>query len=471
MSAKLDVLILGAGTAGLAALRAVRRRTENFAIVNDGPYGTMCARVGCMPSKALIEAANAFHDRCHLSEMGIRGSGGLSVDVPAVMRHVRELRDRFVRGVLKITDGLGERNVPGRARFLDADVVEVNGRRLQADRIIIATGSHPLVPDDWRSLGQAVLTTDDLFELNDLPDRMAVVGLGGVGAEIAQALSRLGVEVTAFEAVDTIAGLSDPIVNERAVACLRGELELVLGAKTELRKTNGKICVSGGERSVAVKKVLVAVGRRPNLSDLGLDRLGIELDVRGVPPFDPETMQIGTLPIYIAGDANADVPLLHEAADEGFIAGYNAVREKAECFERRTPLAIFFTSPHVAVVGRSFADLRDAEVVIGEVDLGGQGRLRMSGRNRGFLRVYAAPESGRLLGAELCAPEGEHLAHLIALAIDRETTVRDFLRLPFYHPVVEEGLRSALRDAAAKLPGSGGPDLAICERLGADALE
>jgi dihydrolipoamide dehydrogenase len=470
MNKNFDVLILGAGTAGLAAMRAVRQRTENFAVVNDGPYGTTCARVGCMPSKTLIEAANTYHQRCHFSAMGIRGSGALCVDIPAVMRRVRELRDHFVRSVLRITDSLGQRNIPGRARFVDAHTVEVDGTRLQAERIIIATGSHPFVPQEWRSLGQAVLTTDDLFELNDLPARMAVVGLGGVGAETAQALSRLGIEVTAFEAVREIAGLSDPVVNACAVAALGEELQLVLGAKTDLRKNNGGVCITADGTSVIVRKVLVAVGRRPNLQDLGLEALGIELDEQGVPIFDPTTMQIGDLPIYIAGDANADAPLLHEAADEGFIAGHNALRREPQCFERRTPLAIFFTSPNIAVVGRSFADLQDADVAIGKVDLGNQGRLRMSNRNRGCLRVYAEQESGRLLGAELCAPEGEHLAHLLALAIDREMTLTDLLRLPFYHPVAEEGLRTALRDAAGKLPRRAGPDLATCDPPGAEAL-
>jgi dihydrolipoamide dehydrogenase len=471
MNDHFDVVILGAGTAGLSALRAVRERTESFAIVNDGPYGTMCARVGCMPSKALIEVANAFHDRRRLSDMGIRGSNGLAVDLPAVMRHVRELRDRFVKSVLRITDELGERSIPGRARFVDVDTVEVGDRHLQAKRIIIATGSRPVVPDELRTLGEAVLTTDNLFEQINLPDRIAVIGLGGVGAEAAQALSRLGVEITAFEAVHAVAGLTDPAVNECAVAGLREDIEIVFGAQADLRRTDGGICVSGGGRHVIVGKVLAAVGRQPNLDHLGLEGLGIALDDQGVPSFDSRTMQIGDLPIYIAGDANAAAPLLHEAADEGFIAGYNAVRDKAECFERRTPLAIFFTSPNIALVGSSPAHLKEAAAVIGEVDFGTQGRLRMSGRNRGCMRLYVARDDGRLLGAELCAPDGEHLAHLLAFAIQRRLTVRELLQLPFYHPVVEEGLRAALRDAASKLPEAGGPDLGTCGRLDSDALE
>jgi dihydrolipoamide dehydrogenase len=181
-------------------------------------------------------------------------------------------------------------------------------------------------------------------------------------------------------------------------------------------------------------------------------------------------MQIGNLPVFIAGDANVDVPLLHEGADEGFIAGHNAVREHPECFQRRTRLAIVFTDPNIATVGRSFASLDQSEAVVGEVDLKNQGRLRMSGEDRGYIRVYADAKSGLLLGAELCAPHGEHMAHWLALAMHRHATIADLLRAPFYHPVVEEGLRTALRSASKQLSPARGLDLAACEGSAAIAL-
>jgi dihydrolipoamide dehydrogenase len=152
-----DVAILGAGTAGLAALREVKKRTDNFVIINDGPYGTTCARVGCMPSKALIEAARAFHRRTAFDEFGIRGAERLSVDLPEVLARVRRLRDDFVRGTLKATESLGERNIAGRARLEEPGTLVVDGRPLRAKKIIIATGSRPHFPDSWRALGDRVL--------------------------------------------------------------------------------------------------------------------------------------------------------------------------------------------------------------------------------------------------------------------------------------------------------------------------
>jgi dihydrolipoamide dehydrogenase len=471
MSESVDVAIIGAGTAGLAALREVRKRSERFVLINDGPWGTTCARVGCMPSKVLIEAANAFHRRTAFREFGIMGADHLIADVAAVLRRVRRLRDEFVASTLKITEGLGERAVDGRARLLGPDRLEVNGRRLQARSIIIATGARPVVPAPWRALGERLLTTDALFEQEALPARMAVLGMGAIGVEIAQALSRLGVDVTAFDGLKTVAGLTDPKVNLTAIELLRREFPVHLGENAVLEADGEAVRVRAGDIEIVADCVLAALGRRPNVDGLGLENLGLDLDERGLPAVDSSTMQVADLPVFMAGDANGHAPLLHEAADEGHIAGLNATRPTAACFERRTPLAIVFSDPVVAMVGQRFATPDHDRVRIGEVSFERQGRARAGQRNKGAMRLYADGESGRLLGSEMCAPAGEHMAHLLALAIGRSLTVRDLLRMPFYHPVLEEGLRTALRELAAQLPGGGESDLAACGALGAEALD
>lgn len=470
MSQPLDVIILGAGSAGLAALREVRKRTDHWRIVNDGPWGTTCARVGCMPSKMLIEAANAYHARRALHTFGIEGADALRVDLPAVLRRVRALRDDFVAGTLAATDA-GERAISGHARLLDAQRVEVNGQVHTARRIIIATGSRPIVPEDWLAFGDRILTTDTLFEQPTLGPRVAVIGLGPLGVEIAQALARLGVEVMAFATGKSVAGLSDPAINDALLARLKDEFIVNVGDKAELREVAGGIQVTNGSATVVVDQVVAAMGRRPNLEHLGLDTLGVALDDKGRPPIDPCTLQVGDLPVFIAGDADGDRPLLHEAADEGHIAGLNALAPTPRGFARRTPLAITFSQPHAAVVGQRHADLPQGQWVVGTVDFARQGRARVAQCNHGRLNVYAEHGSGRLLGAELCAPAGEHMAHLLALAVEQRLTVHDLLRMPFYHPVLEEGLRTALRDAASRLPKASDSDLAACEAYGASALD
>jgi dihydrolipoamide dehydrogenase len=466
-----DVIIIGAGSAGLAALREVKKRTDNVLMINHGPYGTTCARVGCMPSKAFIEAARAYHRRHDLAAFGIGGADGLSVDIPAVLTRTRELRDGFVAGTLEAIDDLGHRSIRGKARLESPGTVTVGDRRYQARAIVLATGSSPVVPAPWRALGPGVFTTDELFELPDLPRRLAVIGLGAIGAEIAQSAAHLGVEVSGFELLETLAGATDPEVNEAAVAALGRDLTLHLGAAAEVTASAGGFTVTAGDARAQVDGVLVALGRRPNLQDLGLDTLGVALDKRGMPEVDPETLQIGDLPVFLAGDANGQTPILHEAADEGHIAGLNAIGPDVRRFPRRTPLGIVFMDPNVAAVGRRFAELDLPATAIGEVSFARHGRARMARTNEGILRVYAAKADGRLLGAEMCAPAGEHLAHLLALAIERGLTVHQMLRMPFYHPVIEEGLRTALRRAGREVPPCGDSDLAACDAYGMEALD
>lgn len=471
MSEIFDVAIVGAGSAGLAALREVKKRTQNFVLINDGPWGTTCARVGCMPSKLLIEAANAFHRRRTFAEFGIRGADKLTLDLAAALRRVRRLRDDFVASTLKATDALGERAVSGRARLLGVGRLEVNGRELRARNIIIATGAHPVVPASWRVSGKQLLTTDTLFEQETLPPRMAVVGLGPIGVEMAQAISRFGVDVTAFGCGTTIAGLSDPQINAVALDLLGREFPVYPREKADLDVVSEGVRVRAGAMEIVVDRVLVALGRHPNIDGLGLERLGIELDEQGLPFVNPHTMQMADLPVFMAGDANDQIPLLHEAADGGYIAGINATRSAPAHFARRTPLAITFSDPSIATVGSRFQSLEGKKVLTGEARFEHQGRARAGQRNSGILHLYAEPESGRLLGAEICAPASEHMAHLLALAIDRSLTVRDMLRLPFYHPVLEEGLRTALRGLAAQLPACKESDLAACDAFNAEALD
>ena len=471
MSEILDVAIIGAGSAGLAALREVRKRTQRFVIINDGPWGTVCARVGCMPSKTLIEAANAFYRRNTFAEFGIQGADALICDIPAVLRRVRRLRDSFVASTVKTTQELDKRAISGRARLLAPGRLEVNGRELHAHNIIIATGSSPVVPKPWGTLGERLLTTDTLFEQTELPARMAVLGLGPVGIEMAQALSRLGIEVTGLGSNPAIAGLTDPQVTEVAIELLGHEFPLHLGKKAELTADGDGLEVCVGTEVIAADRVLAALGRRPNISNLGLETLGVSLDEHGMPPINPDTLQVASLRIFMAGDANDQVPLLHEAADDGYIAGFNATRSVPVCFKRRTPLAIVFADPNIAVVGNRYQDLDHAKTLIGEARFDHQGRARTGQCNKGILRIYADMENGRLLGAEMCVPAGEHMAHLLALAIDRSLTVQDLLRMPFYHPVLEEGLRTALRTLAAQLPAGHQSDLAACGEFNMEALD
>ncbi len=467
MSREVDIAIIGSGTAGLSALGQVRARTDNYVIVNDGPYGTTCARVGCMPSKALIEAADILHKQRLYSEMGFRLDGSISVDGRAVLERVRRLRDRFVSSVRKSTDSLdSSHNIAGRARILAPNLIEVNSERIKTGNLIIATGSKVIVPGPWRKLGDDLLTSDTIFEMDDLPDSLAVVGLGAIGLELAQAMSRLGVEVTGFDALQTVGGITDPEVAGAAMDIIAGEFPIHTGVKVDLdHGESGGVKVRWDGGSITVQKVLVAVGRQPNIDGLGLENLGVELDSRGLPAFSEHTLRVGDLPVFLPGDVNGRAPILHEAADDGHIAGYNAARdgEDDRSFCRSAPIGIVFSDPNIAYTGLRFTELDLDDALVAGMDYSGQARAMTAGENVGLLRMYASNSTSKLLGAEMVLPAGEHIAHMLSWAIQRGLTVREMLELDFYHPVLEEGIRAVLRKLSSQIePREPGPELPLC---------
>ena len=452
MKREVDVVILGAGSAGLFALSQVKRETDNYVLINGGELGTTCARVGCMPSKVLIQVAEDFHRKSIFEREGIDGGEELSVDVPACMEHVQDLRDVFVDKTLGVTDGMDEDHlIDGYAKFVSNDTVEVNGEQIKAKSIIIATGSTPIVPAAWQDFADDVITTDDFFELEDLPASMAVIGLGSIGLEIGQSLHRLGVEVAAVDQLSVIAKLEDSKVNDLAMATIGREFPLWLGDAAVLEKVENGIQVTAGDNQMVVSKVLASLGRKPNLENLDLDATDIKLDENGIPVFDPLTMQLEGLPIFIAGDVNIDRPLLHEAGHEGRVAGYNAVHTNIEKFRRKVALGITFCDPNIATVGAQLSELDESDIAIGEIQFAPVGRALIIGKNRGLLRLYVQKSDGLLLGASMCCVKAENLAHLIAWSIQNGMTVFDMLKMPFYHPVIEEALQGALYSVLSQL--------------------
>lgn len=461
MVERVDVAIVGAGSAGLSALGEVRKATKEYVVIDDGPLGTMCARAGCMPSKTLIQVANEYY-RCRQ----LQGRGQkLRLGIPEALAYVRKIRDRFVEEAVRSTERLGSRLVRGRAVFVGPNELRVGQKEYFAKRVIVATGSRPVVPEEYLDLGPRVVTTESLFELKDLPPRIGVLGLGPLGLEIGQALSRLGCDVIAFDRSRGVGKLTDPAVNSYAARHFSKEFEIHFNCEVRLEAHSKGVKIMAEGRAYSRDLILASLGRRPNLDSIGLEAIGAAFDEGGLPKFDHGTMKLLGLPIYLAGDVSAQRPVLHEASDDGRIAGYNSVHPNPRSFKRRAPLAITFTEPNLALVGNSRAELERGSFVTGEVSFETQARSLILGENYGLLHVYAGMSDGQFLGAEMIGPAGEHLAHLMAWALQQKLTVFEMLRMPFYHPVVEEGLRTALRDAAKKVKSNGEKlEVAFCDQ-------
>ncbi len=467
-----DVAIIGHGTAGSRAYHSAIQHTDKIVIINGGSYGTTCARVGCMPSKLLIAAAEKVHEMQTSDQFGVHLDGKIHINGKEVMKRVREMRDFFVSFVLKAVEDIpAEHRITGYAKFLDPHTLQVDDHTtVQADRIVIATGSDSIIPGFLKDINppslplqgrkkKRVITNDDVFYWEDLPVSVAVFGTGIIAMELGQALHRLGVRVTLFGRSGRITTLSDPDLQEYATKIFSEELDLTSQAEvldvTEVKdgvQMHYRNKKTNEEKTAVYEYVLAATGRFANVKNLDIEKSGLQLNDKGVPLYSPQTMQCGESHIFLAGDANGELQLLHEAADEGIIAGDNAGRfPDVQSGQRRSKLAVVFTDPQIATLGSSYKDLQERSFVTGEVNFEKQGRSQVMAKNKGLLHLYADKKTGRLLGAEMMGPKAENISHLLAWAHQNEMILSEMLDMPFYHPTVEEGLRDALRDAAQKI--------------------
>jgi dihydrolipoamide dehydrogenase len=453
-----DVVVVGAGTAGMAAYRAATDEGARTLLVESRAYGTTCARVGCMPSKLLIAAADAAHAVENAHRFGIGAPARAVVDGVRVMERVRSERDRFVGFVLRTVETFpAEDRLLGEARFVSDDTLKIGDDLITAKAVVIATGSRAARAPMFNGLGDRLCTSDDVFSWLTLPRSIAVFGPGLIGLELGQALSRLGVRVHLFGSGGPLGPLTDPKLQEETANLIAPDVGMHGSEKVHrIVRTDDGVTVTFSsaqrERTEHFDLVLAATGRVPNVEFLGLGTTHLTCNAHGVPLFDRTTMQCGKSAIFIAGDASVDVPLLHEAQDQGFIAGKNAARfPDVTAGLRRSALSIVFTDPQLARVGETWEQVKDRDPVVGQVSFDDQGRSRVLLVNHGRLHVYVDATTGRLLGAEMIGPAAEHLAHLLAWAHQLELTVPAMLELPYFHPVIEEGLRTALRDASKQL--------------------
>ena len=465
---KVSVAIIGAGTAGQNAFRQASKMFDDVVIINEGFWTTTCIAVGCMPSKLLIAAADRAHDANHSTEFGIHTT--TQIDGKQVMQRVRDERSHFASYIKKQVDSWPEdKKIAGHAHINEQGLIEVNDELIEASQIIVATGSSPFIPEGWADkLGDALLTSDSVFELTDLPKSLAVIGAGSIGLELAQAFNRLGVDVTLFNREKRVAGLKDDDINNKAIDCLSSELTMHLGSKIKdlghnATENEGAAAFINYENSAGESQqwqgeyVLVATGRRNNIKQLGVEHLGVELDDKNRPKnLSKKTGQIGDLNVYVVGDANAHIPLLHVASDEGYSAGSMVCKNNEDAYIRppAIPFSIVFCSPQIVNVGKSLPEIQqdsELEYVVGSVSFDNQGRSRVMGVNCGLLHIYGCKKTDRVLGASMVGPDAEYIGHILATAITNDLSVKDMLNTPFYHPTILEGLRTALQDVQHKM--------------------
>ncbi|SAI69566.1 pyridine nucleotide-disulfide oxidoreductase [Bordetella ansorpii] len=451
-SRDVEAVVIGAGTAGANAFHVLKSAGVDVLLVDPGPLGTTCARVGCMPSKAVLHAAARWSQARGL----VADPADLILSPNALWQHARQVRDELAGEAAQSTrSAAGHRLIMQEARFVAADTLQAGQTRIRARAFVICTGSSPVVPEPLRSLEHRLLTTDTLFELDVLPRRVGVLGMGAIGLEMGIALARLGLDVIGADQSDDIGGATDPDIQARAQVHFGSLMQLWLGEAVTAQADGDAVRLRQADRQAVVDRLLVATGRHANVEKLDLAAAGVDLDDKGQPRIDPERLTAGHDGIFFAGDVNPDRPLMHEAADEGQAAGRAALAhvrgESPPALARRCALAIVFTDPDLCAIGLPFDQAQEQDAFIGAASGNENGRARIMGANDSLLRVYAARGTGRLLGASILATHGEHLAHLLGWAIQNGQTAEQLLAMPFYHPSIEEMLKDALKDAVRQM--------------------
>ena len=423
-AARYDLVVLGGGTAGLVSAIVSVGLGARVALVEQALLGGDCLNTGCVPSKTLIRSARAAADARAATQLGVR-AGAVEVDFVAVMERVRRVRAEIApHDSAQRFAGLGVDVFLGHGRFTGPDALEVGGATLRFKRAVIATGGRPAPPPIPGLADAGFLTNETVFSLVERPARLAVIGAGPVGCELAQAFQRLGSQVALVEIAEQVLVREDTdaaaLVQQ---ALVRDGVELVLGAKIERVERRGgakllAVATPTGTRELAVDEIVVGAGRAPNVEELGLERAGVRFDPgRGVQV--DERLRTANPRVFAAGDVCLPTKFTH-AAD----AAAKLVVRNAFFFGRRRAADLIipwctYTDPEVAHVGLSAREAEARRIAIDtfQAPLAANDRARADGDGEGFLKVHVKKGSDRIAGATLVARHaGEGIAP-IAMAM------------------------------------------------------
>uniref|UniRef100_A0A7C2JYR5 Dihydrolipoyl dehydrogenase n=1 Tax=Schlesneria paludicola TaxID=360056 RepID=A0A7C2JYR5_9PLAN len=445
-----DVVVIGAGPGGyVAAIRAAQLGLNAACIEKEPALGGTCLRVGCIPSKALLESSELFRvAKHHFADHGI-ATGELNVDLPAMLRR----KDQIVGSLTKGIDGLFRKNrvtrYVGHGRIAAPGKVAVDGPEpveLQARHIIIATGSQsaPLngVELDYDRIG----TSTEALSYPEVPGHLVVIGAGVIGLELGCVWSRLGAKVTVLEYLPRILpGMDAELAAEAQKVFARQGLEFRLGMRVVAAKVSGNQCIveCAEQAPITCDRVLLAVGRNPNLAGLGLDDLGVTRDERGRIVVD-DHFRTNVPGIYAIGDVLSGPMLAHKAEEEG-LACVDGIAGKYCHVNYDAIPGVVYTEPEIASVGKTEEQLKQDEIPYrkGVFPFLANGRAKALGMTEGRVKILAHAETDRILGVHILGPRAGDLIAEAATAIEFGASAEDIARSSHAHPTLAECLKEA----------------------------
>jgi len=419
-----DLLVLGGGAAGLVSSKLARGFGKSVAVIEKGKLGGECTNFGCIPSKALIRSAKAAHELKHLDTLGLRTEAPVAINTGGVMRHVRSIVEKVYNTHLPESfKALGIDLSFGEPQFADNHTVVMDGKTITANKIIIATGSSPLVPAIEGIDKTPYLTNNTVFSLDALPLSMVVLGGGPIGIELASALNRLGVETTVVEMADRILFREDRELSDMLAGKMRNEgLNIVTSTKAvKLSGDASQITLSvegndGIRKDITAQSILIASGRKPNLDGLDLEKAGVSYNSSGIEV--DEWLRTTAQNIYACGDVAGPYRFSHMAEYQAVLACSNAFLPVKRRADYRHAIWCTFTDPELAHAGLTEEEARavhgDAIDVL-RFDYSKIDRARTDIEEFGMSKVIL-DKRGKIIGAHILGMHASEVLHEIQLA-------------------------------------------------------
>jgi dihydrolipoamide dehydrogenase len=451
-----DLVVIGAGPGGyVAAIRAAQLGLNTACIELEPRLGGTCLRVGCIPSKALLESSERYEEAKHLADFGVRVSD-VGLDLGAMLRR----KDGIVTG---LTDGIAHlfkknkvTRYAGRGRLAGGTTVVVDGSEpteITAKHVLIATGSKVASLRGVEVDGDRIGTSTEALSYPEVPGHLVVIGAGYIGLEMGSVWRRLGAKVTVVEYLDRILpGMDAEIAKEAQKLFTKQGIEFRLGSKVTSARRDGDGCVVEleGQEPLRCDRVLLAAGRSPNTDGLGLDTVGIETDKRGFVQVDAH-FRTKANGVYAIGDVIGGAMLAHKAEEEGIacvehiVTGYGHVNYDA------IP-GVVYTHPEIASVGKTEEQLKEAGVAYakGVFPFIGNGRARALNATEGRVKVLADKKTDRVLGVHIIGPRAGDLIAEAAVAIEFGASAEDIARSSHAHPTLAEALKEAAMGVAGR---------------------
>ncbi|WP_226665935.1 dihydrolipoyl dehydrogenase [Metabacillus litoralis] len=442
-----DTLVIGAGPGGYVAAIRAAQLGQKVTVVEKSVLGGVCLNVGCIPSKALIAAGHRYENAKHSEDMGIKAEN-VTVDFSKVQEFKQGVVKKLTGGVAGLLKGNKVDVISGEAYFVDNETVKVmdetSSQTYKFKNAIIATGSRPIEIPAFK-YSKRVLDSTGALNLEEIPNKLVVIGGGYIGTELGTAYANFGTEVTFIEAADEILAGFEKQMSSLVKRNLKkkGNVEIhtkAMAKGVEETENGVKVTfeVKGEEKTVEADYLLVTVGRRPNTDELGLEQVGVEMSDRGVIKIDKQC-RTNISNIYAIGDIVEGPPLAHKASYEGKIAAEAIAGEKAEIDYLAIP-AVVFSEPELATVGYTETQAKEdgIEVLASKFPFGANGRALSLNNSDGFLKLITRKEDGLVIGAQIAGPSASDMISELGLAIEAGMTAEDIAMTIHAHPTLGE---------------------------------